>query len=411
MHSVGNTPSVVGLFEGVNRSGIRLFEKADMQVNAYANAASDEQLAWVQNEAQLLGIRSRTKLNAAFFDGCRKLEAVGCFCIGTNQVDLAAARARGIAVFNAPHSNTRSVAELVLGHIIMLMRRIPVNNRLMHCGKWNKSADLRYEIRGKTLGIVGYGNIGSQLSVLAESLGMRVIYHDLANKLALGNAQPVNSLHTLLQRSDVISLHVPETSSTHMMINAERLAQCKKGAVLINIARGTVVDIEALSHALKSDHIGGAALDVFPNEPEGKESTFTSPLVGCENVILTSHIGGSTVEAQAAIGEEVAQKMIEFHRYGSSDSAVNFPRISLQPPKKVRLLHLHHNVPGVMSAINQVIADLGVNISGSHLNTFDNLGYVSVDIEDTGVAAKLCAQLKQLPETIWVRALDGHAAP
>jgi len=399
------TAATVALYEGIHQRGIDLLKAAGFKVLAAADAANAKQLARVQREAQLVGIRSRTMLRESFFAGCERLEAVGCFCIGTNQVDLLAARGKGVAVFNAPHSNTRSVAELVLGEIIMLMRRIPITNRAMHGGKWYKNADSRHEIRGKTLGIVGYGNIGSQLSVLAENLGMRVIFYDLANRLALGNAQPVKTLRQLLSQSDIVSLHVPETPSTHMMINGERLEQCKKGAILINAARGTVVDVEALCAALACGHIGGAALDVFPEEPSGKEGRFVSPLTGKENVILTSHIGGSTVEAQAAIGEEVAHKLIEYHLYGSSESSVNLPHLSLAQPHAVRLLHLHHNVPGVMSAVNQIIADHNINISGSHLNTLGDVGYASVDIESRAGLAKLCRELENLPETIRVRAI------
>ena len=374
---------------------------------AEADAASTSQLAQVQATATLLGIRSRTQLKDNFFHNCERLEAIGCFCIGTNQVDLGAARSKGVAVFNAPHSNTRSVAELVLGEMIMLLRRIPVTNRAMHSGQWHKNAEQRHEIRGKTLGIVGYGNIGSQLSVLAESLGMRVIFFDPVTKLALGNAQAVKTLRQLLVQSDVISLHVPETQSTRMMIGEERLHQCKQGAVLINAARGTVVDIEALCRALDSGHIGGAALDVFPQEPAGKAGKFSSPLSGRKNVILTSHIGGSTVEAQAAIGEEVAHKLIDYYLWGSSSGSVNLPQIALQQPAtSVRLLHLHHNVPGVMSALNQIIADHNINISGSHLNTLGEVGYASVDIESRAGLQKLCQELLSLPETIRVRAVN-----
>jgi len=315
------------------------------------------------------------------FNNSRRLFAVGCFCIGTNQVALDAAQLRGVPVFNAPYSNTRSVAELVIAEAILLMRRIPEKNMECHRGGWSKSASGSFEVRGKTLGIVGYGHIGTQVGVLAESLGMRVIYSDTETKLALGNAMPAASLNDLLERSDIVSLHVPETAETKNMFGAAEVARMKKGAVLINASRGTVVDIDALAAGLRSKHVGGAAVDVFPVEPKANDERFVSPLVGMDNVILTPHVGGSTLEAQENIGLEVAAKLVRYSDNGSTLSAVNFPEVSLPGHSgSRRLLHIHHNVPGVLSRINEAFSKSGVNIDAQFLQTSGKVGYVVIDV-------------------------------
>jgi D-3-phosphoglycerate dehydrogenase len=334
-----------------------------------------------------------------------KLIAVGCFCIGTNQVDLGKASALGIAVFNAPFSNTRSVAELVLAEAILLLRGIPARSAMTHRGQWSKSAQNSFEMRGKTLGIVGYGAIGSQLSVLAEGLGMKVIFYDIINKLSLGNARQVDRLHDLLNHSDVVSLHVPESAATLQMIGATQIATMKSGGILINASRGSVVDIEALCAALQSKKLLGAAIDVYPNEPRTNDELFHSPLQGMDNVILTPHIGGSTVEAQENIGIEVAQKLIKYSVNGTSISSVNFPEVTLPAhPGKHRLLHVHRNVPGVLSKINKIFADQHINIATQFLQTREEIGYVVIDI-DTKYSEFAFAMLNKIPETLQSRIL------
>ena len=316
------------------------------------------------------------------FAHAAKLAAVGCFCIGTNQVDLNAARERGIAVFNAPFSNTRSVAELVLAEAILLLRGVPEKSAVAHRGGWLKSADNAYEIRGKTLGIVGYGSIGTQLSVLAEALGMQVVFFDVVTKLSLGNARQISRLHDLLGQSDVVSLHVPETPATEWMIGAPEIAAMKPGSVLINASRGSVVRIEPLAEALKGKKLLGAAIDVFPVEPRSNKDMFESPLRGLDNVILTPHVGGSTMEAQENIGIEVAEKLVKYSDNGTSTSSVNFPEVALPAhPGKHRLLHVHRNVPGVLAEINQVFSDNRINIASQYLQTKDAVGYVVIDID------------------------------
>jgi D-3-phosphoglycerate dehydrogenase len=330
---------------------------------------------------------------------------VGCFCIGTNQVDLAAARERGIAVFNAPFSNTRSVAELVLAEAILLMRGIPEKNAVAHRGGWLKSASHSYEIRGKTLGIVGYGAIGTQLSVLAEALGMNVVFFDTATKLPLGNARPLTTLDELMATADVVSLHVPETPATQWMIGAAQIARMKPSAVLINASRGTVVDVNALADALKKQALLGAAIDVFPDEPHSNKDTFESPLRGLDNVILTPHIGGSTLEAQENIGIEVAEKLVKYSDNGTSTSAVNFPEVALPAhPGKHRLLHIHRNVPGVLSGINRIFSDHQINISAQYLQTREDVGYVVMDI-DAAHSELALAELTRVPGTLRSRVL------
>jgi D-3-phosphoglycerate dehydrogenase / 2-oxoglutarate reductase len=373
------------LLEGVSQTAVRNFQSAGYtQIEFHEKSLPEKQLAERVAEAHIvgIGIRSRSNLTAEMFQNSRRLMAVGCFCIGTNQVALAAAQARGIPVFNAPYSNTRSVAELVLAEAILLMRRIPEKNMECHRGGWAKSAAGSYEVRGKTLGIVGYGHIGTQIGVLAESLGMRVIYHDIETQLALGNAAPAASLADLLERSDIVSLHVPETPATKDMIGAEEFARMKKGAVFINASRGTVVDIPALAAALKSKHLAGAAVDVFPVEPKGNDDKFASELLGMDNVILTPHVGGSTLEAQENIGLEVSAKLIRYSDNGSTLSAVNFPEVSLpEHTGSSRLLHIHENRPGMLTQINNAFSETGVNIDAQYLQTTGQVGYVVIDVD------------------------------
>ncbi len=371
------------LLEGVHQSAVDNFKAAGYtNIEYHAASLPEEQLKESIKDAHFIGIRSRTQLTEEIFDAAEKLVAVGCFCIGTNQVDLKAAMIRGIAVFNAPYSNTRSVAELVLAESIMLLRGVPEKNAVCHRGGWLKSAKNSFEIRGKTLGIVGYGSIGSQLSVLAESLGMKVIYFDVVTKLPLGNAEQVGSMKELLNTADIVSLHVPETEATKWMMGPEQFAEMKQGSIFLNAARGTVVDIDALAEVIRSGKLLGAAIDVFPVEPRSNDDEFISPLREFDNVILTPHVGGSTMEAQENIGVEVAEKLIKYSDNGTTTSAVNFPEVALPShPGKHRLLHLHENVPGVLSEINKVLSDNGINISGQFLQTNEKVGYVVVDVE------------------------------
>ncbi|AVS82213.1 phosphoglycerate dehydrogenase [Paracidovorax avenae] len=394
------------LLEGVHPSALDVLRGAGYtQIEALPGALEGEELHRKIADAHFLGIRSRTQLTAEVFAHAHKLVAVGAFCIGTNQIDLDAARERGIAVFNAPYSNTRSVAELVLAEAILLLRGVPEKNAVAHRGGWLKSAENAYEIRGKTLGIVGYGSIGTQLSVLAEALGMHVVFHDVVSKLPLGNARQAPSLQALLAQSDIVTLHVPELPSTQWMIGPEEIAAMKPGAILINAARGTVVRIEALADAIRAKKLLGAAIDVFPVEPRSNKDEFTSPLRGLDNVILTPHIGGSTMEAQANIGLEVAEKLVKYSDNGTSTSSVNFPEVALPAhPGKHRILHIHRNVPGVLSAINQVFADNQINISAQYLQTNEKVGYVVIDI-DAQSSELAQDKLASVPGTIRSRVL------
>jgi D-3-phosphoglycerate dehydrogenase / 2-oxoglutarate reductase len=399
----------VVLLEGVHPSAREAFEK-DGYTNIFAHPKSliGGALAAALQGAYFVGIRSATQLTAGVLERAPKLIAVGCFCIGTNQVDLECARQRGVPVFNAPFSNTRSVAELVLAEIILLMRGIPERNAAAHRGEWLKTAAGSREVRGKKLGIVGYGHIGTQIGVLAESVGMQVSYYDIETKLALGNARPVAALEKLLADSDVVTLHVPETPETEGMIGAAQLAQMKPGARLINASRGTVVDIDALAAALREKRIGGAALDVFPAEPKGAGDPFVSPLREFDNVLLTPHVGGSTEEAQANIGVEVAEKLIKYSNNGSTLTAVNFPQVSLpEHPGKHRLLHIHRNQPGVLSQINTIFSGHAVNIAGQYLQTDPAIGYVVIDVETQKPSAtrSLKGELNKVPGTIRSRIL------
>ncbi len=394
------------LLEGIHASAVDALQRdgySDIVTSpkALAGDALRETLA----DAHFLGIRSRTQLTAEVLRAAPRLAAIGAFCIGTNQIDLHAAMELGIPVFNAPFSNTRSVAELVLAEIIMLMRGIPQKNALLHRQGWSKSAEGSYEVRGKTLGIVGYGHIGTQIGVLAEQLGMVVVFHDIESKLTLGNARQLASLDEVLTRSDVVTLHLPELPSTKGLMGRAQIQAMKPGAHLINASRGTVVDIEALTEALDSGHLAGAAIDVFPVEPQGNDSTFESPLTRFDNVILTPHIGGSTLEAQANIGREVADKLIRYSNNGSTTSAVNFPEVALpEHTGRSRLLHIHRNVPGVMARVNERLSKAGVNIAAQYLSTRGDVGYVVIDV-DSGSPEVALADLCGMPDTIRCRIL------
>ena len=394
------------LFEGVHQSALDTLHAAGYtNIDYYKKALDGDELKEAIKDAHFIGLRSRTHLTAEMIEAAPKLIAVGCFCIGTNQVDLNAAKARGIPVFNAPFSNTRSVAELVLGEILLLMRNVPQANAEVHRGVWNKSATGSHEVRGKKLGIIGYGHIGSQLSIIAESLGMDVYFYDIENKLPLGNAKQVRSLEELLSSCDVVSLHVPELPSTKNLMNAERIAQLKQGAILINAARGTVVDIDALTQALKDGKIHGAAIDVFPIEPASINEEFVSPLREFDNVILTPHIGGSTAEAQENIGFEVAGKFVKYSDNGSTLSSVNFPEVSLPEHEGTkRLLHIHENRPGILNKLNQIFVEADLNIAAQYLQTDPKIGYVVVDVE-TNDASPLLTKLKEIDGTIRARVL------
>jgi D-3-phosphoglycerate dehydrogenase len=396
------------LLEGVSASAVENFRRAGYsQVELHAKSLPEDELKRRIGDAHIVGIRSRTQLTAEVLAQAKRLIAVGCFCIGTNQVDLGAARKLGVPVFNAPYSNTRSVAELVIAEAIMLLRGIPQKNALCHRGGWTKSASGSYETRDKVLGIVGYGHIGTQVGVLAESLGMRVIFHDIETKLALGNARAVSSLDELLERADVVTLHVPETPATQLMIRAEQLAKMHAGAMLINASRGSVVDIDALAVALREKRLAGAAIDVFPLEPKGNDDAFVSPLAGMDNVILTPHIGGSTLEAQDNIGIEVASKLVRYSDNGSTLSAVNFPEVTLpEHPHSRRLLHIHRNVPGTLSRINELFSAGNLNIDAQFLQTDSEVGYVVIDVSaDEAQANALKAQMATIPGTLRARVL------
>jgi D-3-phosphoglycerate dehydrogenase len=396
------------LLEGVSQTAVETFRAAGYtQIELHEKSLPEEELKRRIADAHIVGIRSRTHLSADVLAQARRLIAVGCFCIGTNQVDLDAAELAGIPVFNAPYSNTRSVAELVVAQAILLMRGIPQKNAECHRGGWSKSAAGSHEVRGKTLGIIGYGHIGTQVGVLAESLGMHVLFHDIETKLSLGNARAAVSLDDLLAQSDVVTLHVPETAATKDMFGAAQIAKMKRGAHVINASRGTVVDIEALADALKSGQIGGAAVDVFPVEPKGNADAFESPLRGLDNVILTPHVGGSTLEAQDNIGVEVAAKLVRYSDNGSTLSSVNFPEVTLPGHEgSRRILHIHRNVPGVLSQINDIFRDRGINIDGQFLRTDPKVGYVVIDVTaDEEQTASLREAMAAIPGTLRVRVL------
>ncbi|MGB0670428.1 MAG: phosphoglycerate dehydrogenase [Rhodospirillales bacterium] len=398
------------LLEGIHANAVDQFKNDGFaNVVTHAKALDAADLKEAIRDAHVIGIRSRTKLTEDILSAAESLVAIGCFCIGTNQVNLDAARTMGIPVFNAPYSNTRSVAELVLAEAIMLMRGVPEKSKLAHDGVWLKSADQSHEIRGKVLGIVGYGHIGSQLSIMAESLGMQVRYRDIETKLSMGNATPVSSLDELLESSDVVSLHVPSTPETKGMIGEAEIRRMKPGSHLINASRGDVVDLEALARALGDGHIRGAAVDVFPKEPASAQEALQTPLRGFGNVILTPHVGGSTQEAQENIGTEVAEKLIRYMDHGATVGAVNFIEAAL-PVRggRTRFVHVHKNVPGVLSRINEVFSDRGMNIAGQYLQTDGQLGFAVVDIDtDEPLEAGLGIRrdLQDIEGTIRVRFL------
>jgi len=394
------------LLEGVHQSAVEeLKAKGYTNIEYYKSSLAESELIEKIADVHFIGIRSRTQLTDNVLSHAKKLVAIGCFCIGTNQVELPAAQKRGIPVFNAPFSNTRSVAELVLGETLLLLRGIPEKSAQAHRGIWNKSAVGSVEARGKTLGIIGYGHIGTQLGIIAETLGMKVRFYDIETKLPLGNASQAPSLNALLSESDVISLHVPETAQTQNMMSTAQFDVMKPGAIFINASRGTVVDIDALATALTEKKVAGAALDVFPIEPKGNDEEFVSPLREFDNVILTPHIGGSTKEAQENIGLEVASKLAKYSDNGSTLSAVNFPEVSLpEHTGTSRLLHIHENKAGILTQINQAFADNNINVAAQYLQTNDAIGYVVIDIEAEDSLAALKA-LKAIDGTIRARIL------
>lgn len=394
------------LLEGVNDSAVERFVQAGYSnLERLPKALDGQALLEAVRGVHVLGIRSRTRITPKVLEAADRLLAVGCFSVGTNQVDLEAAESLGVPVFNAPFSNTRSVAELVIGEIVMLLRRIFPRSISAHSGGWDKSANDSHEVRGKTLGIVGYGNIGSQLSYLAEGMGMRVIFHDHTDKLRHGNTEPSGSLHELLAQSDVVSLHVPETPATHLMIGATEIAAMKQGAFLINNARGTVVDLDALAAALKAGRLRGAAIDVFPQEPGSNVEKFVSPLQGLPNVILTPHVGGSTEEAQERIGEEVARKLIDYSDNGSTVGAVNFPQAQLPPrPRGTRFIQVQRNLPGMLGKLNDLFARHAVNIAAQYYETRGEIGYVVLDADASAAdSQRLLADIRALEGTLRAR--------
>ncbi|WP_067517529.1 phosphoglycerate dehydrogenase [Endozoicomonas ascidiicola] len=394
------------LLEGVHPSAVDLLKASGYSnIDYVTTSLPPEELKERIADARFVGVRSRTQLTDEIFDAAKKLCAVGCFCIGTNQVELPAATRRGIPVFNAPYSNTRSVAELVLAEAIMLFRGIPEKSTLAHQGGWKKTATNSHEVRGKKLGIIGYGNIGSQLSIMAEALGMEVYFYDVVTKLSMGNATQISDLNTLLGMCDIVSLHVPETQATQWMFGEEQFEAMKDNSILINASRGTVVVIDALAEYVKNGKLLGAAIDVFPEEPRGNDDEFLSPLRGLNNVILTPHIGGSTQEAQENIGREVAEKFIMYSDIGTTLSSVNFPEVALPAhPGKHRLLHIHRNIPGVLGKINQILSDNNINISAQYLQTNDAVGYVVIDV-DADHSELAMQEIRQIEGTIRCRVL------
>ena len=392
--------------ENISDKAVQYFKlQGYADVKKVSGALSEEELIKAIKDVHILGIRSKTFISKKVLDSAKKLQAIGCFCIGVNQVDLKACKQKGIAVFNAPYSNTRSVAELVIGASILLIRRILDKNKAAHNGIWNKDAKGSFELRGKTMGIIGYGNIGTQLSVMAEAMGMRVQFFDIETKLPLGNAQAKKSIKEIVTSSDIISLHVPETNQTKNLIDKAMLKQFKAGSILVNYARGEVVDLEALAEAIKEKHIAGAAIDVFPIEPEKNGDAFSTPLQGLSNVLLTPHIGGSTEEAQENIGEDVSIKLYQYLERGVSNGSHTIPSLSLPPVDGAhRILHIHKNVPGVLGAINTLLSKNKINIVGQYLKTNDEIGYVVLDV-DSKLSKQAITLLKEVKETIRVRML------
>jgi len=394
------------LLENVHPTAIEILKKAGYtDIESAPAAMSEKDLLEKISKVHILGIRSKTQVTEAMLKKADKLIAIGAFCIGTNQIKMDLARKQGIAVFNSPFSNTRSVAELVLGLSIMLKRRVFEKNEGAHHGLWLKESKDCYEVRGKTLGIIGYGHIGSQVSILAEALGMKVMFYDITSRLSLGNARSSASMDDLLKKSDIVTLHVPGTGETKNLMNAARLKKMKAGSVLINLSRGDVMDVWAVKEAIENKHLGGLAVDVFPEEPKGNKDVFASPLQGLKNVILTPHIGGSTVEAQESIGVDVAEKLIAFIESGTSSGSLTIPDLSLPVMNNAhRILHIHQNVPGVLSQINGVLSKMKVNIIGQYLKTNEEIGYVVLDI-DRKSSPKVMTELKKVKHTIRTRSL------
>jgi D-3-phosphoglycerate dehydrogenase len=392
------------LLENISEKAVsHIKDHGYVSIKKLGGALSEEDLIREIKDVHLLGIRSKTQVTPKVLNAAEKLQAIGCFCIGVNQVNLKAATSKGVVVFNAPYSNTRSVAELVIGLSIILIRRIVDKNKAAHDGIWMKEAKGSYELRGKTLGIVGYGNIGSQVSVMAESMGMKVIYNDIVTKLPLGNAQQVKHLKDLLHQSDIVTLHVPETAQTRNLINKTTIKYFKKGSILLNYARGEVVDLEVLRKALVDGHLTGAAVDVFPWEPEKNGDHFQTPLQDLSNVILTPHIGGSTEEAQENIGEDVSSKLVQYLERGITIGSHTVPELALPIQEGThRILHIHRNVPGVLSEINTELSKHKINILGQYLKTNDQIGYVVLDV-DKALSKKALSLLKDVKETIKVR--------
>jgi D-3-phosphoglycerate dehydrogenase len=393
------------LLEGVHQAGIDRLTEAGYNPELLKVALGEEELLKRVPGVHVLGIRSKTRVSKRVLEAAESLLAIGCFCIGTDQVDLPAAGLQGVPVFNAPFSNTRSVAELTLAEMVMLARRAAHKSQLLHRGVWEKSAEGCVEVRNKSVGIVGYGHIGPQVGLLAESFGMKVYYYDILGKLPFANATAVTSLDELLKVSDFVSLHVPETPETRDMIGKREIGLMRQGAFLLNLSRGRVVDLQAVRSALMSGHLGGAAIDVFPAEPASNDEPFSCPLLGLDNVILTPHIGGSTIEAQKNIGLEVANTLLKFVEVGSTTGSVNFPQVELPLVRDShRILNIHRNVPGVLSSINTIIADMGGNIQAQYLNTMGEVGYLIVDV-DQKVSQAVKAKIDELPTSIKTRLL------
>lgn len=391
------------LLENIHPIARDLFLKDGFQVDSLKGALTDDELAQKVPGYDILGIRSKTHLTPRFFEAAKSVGTVGCFCVGTNQVDLKSARDHGVVVFNAPFSNTRSVAEMVMAEIVMLSRKLGTRNNEMHQGVWNKSSQQCFEVRGKTLGIVGYGNIGTQVSYLAEAFGMRVVFYDIISKLPLGNAKPMSSLEELMNEADFVTLHVPATDSTRNMIGAEELKQMHPGSYLINASRGDVVDLKALQAAIESKHLAGCALDVYPEEPENNIPNFPTPMKGLENVILTPHIGGATEEAQVNIGREVASTLIRFAQTGSTFRSVNFPQADIPLDRQyTRLVNVHQNVKGVLKEINRILSEFGANIQAQSLHTDKDIGYLIVDLNQA-ITDDLVASIQALKTSIRTR--------
>ncbi len=400
------------LLEGTHDAGTTQLKDAGFNVRTHKGALAGDDLIKEIKRAHIVGIRSKTQITNDILSQCDRLLAVGCFCAGTNQVDLDTAASNGIAVFNSPFSNTRSVAELTIAEIIALHRKLTARSHALHTGTWDKSAAGSHEVRGKTLGIIGYGHIGSQISILAEAMGMKVQFFDTTSKLPLGNATVNSSMEELLRTSDVVSIHVPDTETTRSMINADQIAMMKPGAYLLNNARGSIVDLHAMRDAIESGHLAGAAVDVFPDEPSKSGESFLSPLQGLDNVILTPHVGGSTIEAQEAISVDIANKLTRFMNLGTTTGAVNIPEVDLpdqhrsqaDSQRSHRILNFHRNVPGVLNKIHEAAADLNINISGQYLQTNPQIGYLVLDADPSNAAA-LHERINAIEESIRTRIL------